>query len=228
MDGFLRLTHGFCLARSNSEQAEPPGTSVYIASQARLGGPIFTPRCFPKKTYSKDPLPKVKKNSEKQLAPGYFCCIVCFSCTLVGITCKKHKPCVILKQKMFYCSHKYCEYMATILFILSWHYPHYPSKFTKNCKPQQLCRTSSRRCTEKAEWPSTTRGWRGLEGTEFRREKRNKGWMFIERGNLNRTTVGFMTKSMTKHAMCLREIFKLTLQLNNHTLCPAWQSGAGF
>lgn len=65
MDGFLRLTHAFCLERSNSEQAGPPGTSVYTASQARLGGPIFTPRCFPKKTSSRGPLSKVQL-SEKQ------------------------------------------------------------------------------------------------------------------------------------------------------------------
>lgn len=59
MDGFLRLTHGFCLQRSSPVQAGPTGTCVYTASQTRLGGPIFTPRCFPKKTSCRGPSPKV-------------------------------------------------------------------------------------------------------------------------------------------------------------------------
>lgn len=58
MDGFLRLTHGFCLQRSSPVQAGLTGTYVYTASQTRLGGPIFTPRFFPKKTYCRGPSPK--------------------------------------------------------------------------------------------------------------------------------------------------------------------------
>lgn len=46
----LRLTHAFCLQRSGPAWPGPTGTSVYTASPARLGGPIFTPRCLPKKT----------------------------------------------------------------------------------------------------------------------------------------------------------------------------------
>lgn len=59
MDGFLRLTHGFCLQRSSPVQAGPTGSYVYTASQTRLGGPIFTPRCFPKKTSCRGPSPEV-------------------------------------------------------------------------------------------------------------------------------------------------------------------------
>ncbi|KAI4820624.1 hypothetical protein KUCAC02_028596, partial [Chaenocephalus aceratus] len=58
VDGFLRLTHAFCLERSSPVRAGPNGTCVYTASQARLGGPIFTPRCFPKKTSCRGPSPK--------------------------------------------------------------------------------------------------------------------------------------------------------------------------
>lgn len=83
VDGFLRLTHGFCLERSNSEQAGPPGTSVYTASQARLGGPIFTPRCFPKKTSSRGPLPEVKQLKTIHSTSGSCYPAACFWCTLI-------------------------------------------------------------------------------------------------------------------------------------------------
>lgn len=78
VDGFLRLTHGFCLERSSPVQAGPTGTCVYTASQARLGGPIFTPRCFPKKTSSRGPSPKVHhtENHTYRLMFLLSCCML--------------------------------------------------------------------------------------------------------------------------------------------------------
>lgn len=78
MDGFLRLTHGFCLERSSTAQAGPTGTCVYTASQARLGGPIFTPRCFPKKTSCRGPSPKVHHTESHT-----YCLMFLLSCCML-------------------------------------------------------------------------------------------------------------------------------------------------
>lgn len=122
MDGFLRLTHGFCLEKSNSEQAGPPGTSVYTASQPRLGGPIFTPRCFPKKTSCRGPLPKVRHTENQTRC----CCVICFSWTLIIISQNQAQG--LLEQTVHYvytgpksftyinCTHERCI-IADILYL---------------------------------------------------------------------------------------------------------------
>ena len=54
------------------------GTCVYTASQARLGGPILTPRCFPKKTSCRGP--SLRYTTLKTIHTASFplsCCVPC-------------------------------------------------------------------------------------------------------------------------------------------------------
>lgn len=127
MDGFLRLTHGFCLERSSPVQAGPTGTFVYTASQARLGGPIFTPRCFPKKTSCRGPSPKVHhtENRTYHLMFLLSCCMLQLHTyynnteTQYGTLWNKHCNLKVI----FSSAHMDSECMiANVLYFLSWHY----------------------------------------------------------------------------------------------------------
>lgn len=87
MDRFLRLTLDFCLQRSSPARASSTQTCVYTVSQARLGGPIFTPRCFPKKTLLQRPLsPKVHHTKTIHTALCSCCRVACFSTSLIIMT----------------------------------------------------------------------------------------------------------------------------------------------
>ena len=85
MDGFLRLTHGFCLERSSPEQAGPTGSCVYTASQARLGGPIFTPGAFQRKPPAEAPRLRYTTQKTIHTASCSCCRVACFSSPLIRI-----------------------------------------------------------------------------------------------------------------------------------------------
>lgn len=124
----------------------PTGTSVYTASQARLGGPIFTPKCLPKKTSCRGPSHKVHHTENYTyclIAPPQH--IACRGCTLIilrtqkvcGIFLQKlHVACPQLESHVFLCSH------GQQRFLHSHNYP--PShRSVAHCRSSFCCRGES-------------------------------------------------------------------------------------